>query len=885
MDKQAFKQRMQNLKSYRENNPGKGYWDWKVQAYQNGGRHALGVGQVFASLADMLFNKERRTPAIAAAAYYTIHQTQNDPVLAPVEAPLVEPIADAIKSVDETPYDPGEVFLLSPENQKKQMTKNPNYRVVDTNSEEDPYGIVRRAANYHKEIHGEVPVYEYIADSDTTIKRSNLIPVGTLPLGEYTPELPHAGSYNSVLYYNASNDKLYQRAYDLNDYGPTDTKDKGASSMYIGPIRWLSRQLDKAGTPFVQRTGFVPLDEGKYYNQLPESAKKKVRERRRLRNSYEYGGEVNEFQRKTRRDIMQESLVDGRPDYNKMFQNQNEYQKDFANYWYTERAKNPKYSDQIGGDKLGSVLSNIDKATWKTPTEAMRDNMVGQGYNPTDAQINQQLNILKEKGTKGFANPKAHSYTSLRPTNTWHEGVGHMVGDNTPAILNATPNVRISNPDSSYEDYVNQANEKHAQTWDFRGNNSNLKDDQGNYYIDPNRQLTPEDINNMRSKGAKIPEQWESLEDADISELTNTFAYNMYQDPVQYMANGGEVGDPDDEFTKAINTKLGRTPDGRPLQQGLKPVFDLEDAANLTPVGDVLSAKEAYDAVKQNDWLGAGLAGLGFIPFIPKGVRRIARQTPTVNRTFEQKVAEMEKRVSNRRKMMEEFYDQRNRTYELLNTPEARRRAADIDQKYGTEYNKVYDKLTKEYEDITSYVNMVEPEFVKDPDAFARIKPAKSGKKISLSEDNITKPEDFPTGLIRHEIGHYVDEMAYPGGVPNNAYLRQLGKPSKYRPFEEVKDIFRSPDKALQDYRYLRNPTEKKSIMNQFDEYLMNNYTPSTYPQTTKEFKEAIEKAPDIHRNMKLLLKIHNKPSILFKDFKNRPLVNNTTKDKNKELV
>lgn len=27
----------------------------------------------------------------------------------------------------------------------------------------------------------------------------------------------------------------------------------------------------------------------------------------------------------------------------------------------------------------------------------MRDNMVGQGYNPTDAQINQQLNILKEK--------------------------------------------------------------------------------------------------------------------------------------------------------------------------------------------------------------------------------------------------------------------------------------------------------------------------------------------------------------------------------------------------------------------------------------------------------------------------------------------------------
>ena len=37
MDRQAFKQRMQNLKSYRENNPGKGYWDWKVTAYADGG--------------------------------------------------------------------------------------------------------------------------------------------------------------------------------------------------------------------------------------------------------------------------------------------------------------------------------------------------------------------------------------------------------------------------------------------------------------------------------------------------------------------------------------------------------------------------------------------------------------------------------------------------------------------------------------------------------------------------------------------------------------------------------------------------------------------------------------------------------------------------------
>lgn len=939
MDKQAFKQRMQNLKSYRENNPGKGYWDWRnslpdnlkytddteydmvgaynsgaqptleddgsyhlptrvpstgkvlkssihptywkglaederlgyhtywlpdgstytaskydvpIQAYQNGGRHALGVGQVFASLADMLFNKERRTPAIAAAAYHTIHQTQNDLALAPVEAPLIEPIVDAIKSVDETPYDPGEVFLLSPENQKKQMTKNPNYRVVDTNSEEDPYGIVRRAANYHKEIHGEVPVYEYIADSDTTIKRSNLIPVGTLPLGEYTPELPHAGSYNSVLYYNASNDKLYQRAYDLNDYGPTDTKDKGASSMYIGPIRWLSRQLDKAGTPFVQRTGFVPLDEGKYYNQLPESAKKKVRERRRLRNSYEYGGEVNEFQRKTRRDIMQESLVDGRPDYNKMFQNQNEYQKDFANYWYTERAKNPKYSDQIGGDKLGSVLSNIDKATWKTPTEAMRDNMVGQGYNPTDAQINQQLNILKEKGTKGFANPKAHSYTSLRPANTWHEGVGHMVGDNTPAILNASPNVRISNSDSSYEDYVNQANEKHAQTWDFRGNNSNLKDDQGNYYIDPNRQLTPEDISNMRSRGAKIPEQWESLEDADISELTNTFAYNMYQDPVQYMANGGEVGDPDDEFTKAVNTKLGRTPDGRPLQQGLKPVIDLEDAVNVTPIGDVLSAKDAYNAARNNDWLGVGLATATMIPFVPRAISTVRRSTPTVKNYRSSLSNALDKAVKLGEKERRMSARLNNETYEtvqrLMDDPSYMRRAQQVKEKYGDDYTQIYADLIDAYNNSPELLPKAKRTAFED-NARARMATTTESTKRHMDGGEFPKMGEYeyqydingvPYGTTIHEMNHnadYLKNKAADADANSNLYYWMR---SALKPFSRIDP---NTDKLT---KYYSKPTEQKAYMNQLREFMYANKMIDTRDQivTPDLIKQAISKLP-----------------------------------------
>ena len=354
-------------------------------------------------------------------------------------------------------------------------------------------------------------------------------------------------------------------------------------------------------------------------------------------------------------------------------------------------------------------------------------------------------------------------------------------------------------------------------------------------------------------------------------------------------AEGGQTGDPEKErFYQAT----GRSSSGRPLEEGLKPVFSLEDAANMTPIGDAISAKDAYDAVKNRDWLGAGLAASAMIPFIPNVYRslksKISREVPTVTRSFQRQVDANDLRRdlenNNRRRVLEEYSDQRNRAYELLNTPEARRRAQNIDRKYGTEYNKVYDDLTKEYEDINSYVNLPEPNFVSNKKDYANIDPSKS-KIINLSTDNIKTAEDYPKGLIRHEIGHYVDEKAYPGGVPNNAYLRQLGKPSKYRPFSEVEHMFPDKDRAKSIYEYLRRPTEKKSIMNQFDEYLMNTLTPSTYPTNTKQFRYVIESAPDLYNNMKMLLKIHTKPSVLYKDFLARPLVNKINKNKNQEIV
>jgi len=54
----------------------------------------------------------------------------------------------------------------------------------------------------------------------------------------------------------------------------------------------------------------------------------------------------------------------------------------------------------------------------------------------------------------------------------------------------------------------------------------------------------------------------------------------------------------------------------------LKPVVDLEDAANITPVGDAIAIKDTYDAIRNNDWLGAGIAALTVLPFVPNSFGR-----------------------------------------------------------------------------------------------------------------------------------------------------------------------------------------------------------------------------------------------------------------------
>lgn len=195
--------------------------------------------------------------------------------------------------------------------------------------------------------------------------------------------------------------------------------------------------------------------------------------------------------------------------------------------------------------------------------------------------------------------------------------------------------------------------------------------------------------------------------------------------------DGGQTGDPDmEKFYQAT----GRSRSGRPLEEGLKPVFSLEDAANMTPIGDAISARDTYNAVKNRDWLGAGLAAVTMIPFVPTTVRNFRkkykgitpkREIPTVNKkAIDNAIDEAKNYRDGRIKLYQQAIEDRNASYErLIENEDALRRAVNFDKKLSlpifdnrfvdtkktkTMYPKTYDWIQRylhNFEETKSHMN------------------------------------------------------------------------------------------------------------------------------------------------------------------------------------
>lgn len=336
-------------------------------------------------------------------------------------------------------------------------------------------------------------------------------------------------------------------------------------------------------------------------------------------------------------------------------------------------------------------------------------------------------------------------------------------------------------------------------------------------------------------------------------------------------AEGGQTGDPEKErFYQAT----GRSSSGRPLEEGLKPVFSLEDAANMTPIGDAISARDTYNAVKNRDWLGAGLAALTVLPFVPSGLRNVkaaARYIPTVNRTEQSLINQALGNISKKRDYLSDIANSRNRVLEDINTIPYRNRAEQADKIFGTNYSETYDLLDDLYQHRYFDLPEVQP---KDMVASGRLQ-AKPFAEERFNKTGVgAEPNEFdlwvntgmyrdPMQLANHEMNHYTDYIISRNANTsiNNNMLKQL------------ENSLKQTDATS----YYRKGTEQKAYMNQLRTMLKQNGDIQNLdePVSSTLLKKYLDKMSDSDP-IKKMFKQHKNINAYTKWFNTIPLLGTT---------
>lgn len=284
---------------------------------------------------------------------------------------------------------------------------------------------------------------------------------------------------------------------------------------------------------------------------------------------------------------------------------------------------------------------------------------------------------------------------------------------------------------------------------------------------------------------------------------------------VEAFAEGSQTGDPDKErFYQAT----GRSSSGRPLEEGLKPVFSLEDAANMTPIGDAISAKDTYDAVKNRDWLGAGLAALTVIPFVPNTIKRV---TPTVRRAGTDQIDRILRAQNKEAKMAARL---NNETYNiaerLIDDPSYMRRAQQVKNKYGDDYTSVYADIINTYNESPELLPKAKGslslgeargKMQTQGSATTRHKEGGDFPKMGEYDYMFNIDRGVPYGSTTHEINHFSDFL-------KNQSPDAVGSSNMYK-------WMRSAIKPYSDSvsKYFSSPTEQKAYMNQLREFMYAN--------------------------------------------------------------
>lgn len=538
----------------------------------------------------------------------------------------------------------------------------------------------------------------------------------------------------------------------------------------------------------------------------------------------------------------------------------------FMDTWNQARLATGNFNDQLGDGKLELQKANRDAtAIYKSPgkygfnsylrgTPIIRSATMTEqeaiqkhvqfaeqfGYGTrTRMQNTNQKGLVGTQITAGEYNPRGRAiYAPTEDVLTHEQAHASKAYPQENRIQEI-----LGGENKATTDYLDRPTEVYSRLMDFREINN----------IDPNQVWDKKALKELKKTGTDV-DLLNRYKDDQLLDLFNTVAdigtERNYDQP-QYLAEGGEVGDPDDEFIQAVNTKLGRTPDGRPKEQGLKPVIDLEDVANVTPIGNALSAKDAYNAARNNDWLGVGLATATMIPFVPRAISTVRRSTPTVKNYRNSLSNALDKAVKLGEKERRMSARLNNETYEtvqrLMDDPSYMRRAQQVKEKYGDDYTQIYADLIDAYNNSPELLPKAKRTAFED-NARARMATTESTKR-HMDGGEFPKMGEYeyqydingvPYGTTIHEMNHnadYLKNKAIDADANSNLYYWMR---SALKPFSRIDP---NTDKLT---KYYSKPTEQKAYMNQLREFMYANKMIDTRDQivTPDLIKQAISKLP-----------------------------------------
>lgn len=552
----------------------------------------------------------------------------------------------------------------------------------------------------------------------------------------------------------------------------------------------------------------------------------------------------------------------------------------FLDNWNSKRLSTGKFDSQLGNGLIDIQKANRDSAAiYESPTKYgksayLRGTPLIKSAGATTEEA--ELQLLEDAAQFGRStrhrlsgNANQRGLVGTQRIKGEYNPAGNAIYAPTQDVLTheqshaskAVPQEQriqeiLGGSNTGSTDYLDRPTEVYSRLMELREANQ----------LDPLKVWEKKDIKALKKTGIDY-DILNRYKDEDILELFNTVADNSNYD-IPMVADGGEIPPYIGGYNKKgqmvlpVNRDLGMQNVTTPqvtitpkdnidlttvIDRGRKAFGDVgrEVLANTTPFGDVESAVYTYDAIKNKDWLGMGLAAVGMLPFVPNlgRARRInklpKRDIPTVHKNLaEDKINEVLKQ--RQRKVQETLYpevtiDDRsdvanavNRVVESLDT-KAYSRARKVDAQYGTNYTGAYDELRKNYDNMSQFEVVADRNLDRDMrgargrtklnddaafDLAVEGKPIDDIRRYQIA----VKPGEATEAVVHHEMSHITDLMQQKGydmsKIHDNKLLRALEDNDNFLDDSTLQIIF--PGINIPEFRnYQRTGSELKSFMNQ----------------------------------------------------------------------